>query len=134
MQVWGWDWSRVGLDWGGRLLFVFIHGSLEVVVWGLMWYLRMASFQIQVSVPACSEACPAILFGMDSEDGGMDPWDRDEFDTMMEGPPVEEQELGPPEDELLGPPETVQVQERTALGQETTAPATPSEQKPAILE
>ena len=45
---------------------------------------------------------------------------------MMEGPPVEEQELGPPEDELLGPPETVQVQERTALGQETTAPATPS--------
>ena len=61
----GWEW---GLDWGGRLLFVFIHGSLEVVVWGLMWYLRMASFQIQVSVLACSEASPAILFGMDSED------------------------------------------------------------------
>ena len=41
---------------------------------------------------------------MDSEDDGMNPWDRDELDVMMEDP-WEEEQLGPPEEEHFGPPE-----------------------------
>ena len=40
-------------------------------------------------LPARSEASLSILFGMDFEDDGMNPWDREEMD-MMEGPPAEE--------------------------------------------
>ena len=54
----------------------------------------------------------------------MNPWDREEFDMMMEGPPVEEEQLGPPEEEQLGLPEAVQVEEPTSPVQEPTASAT----------
>ena len=73
-------------------------------------------------IPARSEAC--LVSGMDSEDDGMDPWDREEL-----GPPEEEQ-LGPPE-EQLGPEEEFQlaaaaahVEEPTASGREPTASST----------
>ena len=60
----------------------------------------------------------------------MDPWDCEESDIMMEGPPVEEEQLGPPEEEQLGPAEAeVQVEEPAASIDEPTAsvqePTTP---------
>ena len=71
---------------------------------------------------------------MDSEDDGMNPWDRDEVDLMMEDP-WEEEQLGPPEEEQPDPPEAGRVEEPTAPPSTTRAPRpqTPQRQLPLLL-
>ena len=73
--------------------------------------------------PARSEASTAVLCGMDSEDDGMNPWDRDEVDLMMEDP-WEEEQLGPPEEEQPDPPEAGEVEEPTAPTHDTSSAPT----------
>ena len=60
---------------------------------------------------------------MDSEDDGMNPWDRDELDLMMEDP-WEEEQLGPPEEEQPDPPEAGEVEEPTAPIHDTSSAPT----------
>ena len=73
--------------------------------------LQFSGFLAVSAVLARSAVSRTHSARMDSEDDGMDPWDRDEFDMMGDGPPVEEELMGPPDEEHFGLSQAAEVQE-----------------------
>ena len=68
------------MEWDGSSAFGFIDGWVEVVGQGLRWFLCIVFWPIRRSAPSPLAAKPLAslcLFGMDSEDDAMSPWDRE---------------------------------------------------------
>ena len=105
--------------WKGRPAFGSMSDGVRVVGCGFeVDPLQFSGFLAVSDVLARSAVSRTHSARMDSEDDGMDPWDREEFDMMGDGPPVEEELMGPPEEEHFGLSQAAEVQEPRATFQE----------------